>query len=141
MQYASASALPWDDISRLNQDDVQTVVRIKSDADVIEALSLKKSHDHIVVSGTRHSQGGHIVYPGAIVLDMSGYNQVISLSASNKTIVVQSGTTWAQIQQAANPHGLSIKVMQSSNIFFGWWLAQCKCTWSRSSIRSAYRNC
>ncbi|MCP4767385.1 MAG: FAD-dependent oxidoreductase [Gammaproteobacteria bacterium] len=117
MQYPSVGAVSWDDISRLNQDDVQTVVRVKSDSDVVDALGRVKSQGHIVVSGTRHSQGGHIVYPGAIVLDMTEYNKVISLSVSGRTIVVQSGTTWAQIQQAVNPHGLSIKVMQSSNIF------------------------
>ena len=71
----------------------------------------------VVISGSRHSQGGHIVYPGALLLDMSGFNQVISLSPENRTITVQSGVTWSQIQQAINPHGLAIKVMQSSNIF------------------------
>jgi decaprenylphospho-beta-D-ribofuranose 2-oxidase len=30
---------------------------------------------------------------------------------------VQSGITWEQIQEAINPYGLAIKVMQSSNIF------------------------
>lgn len=32
-------------------------------------------------------------------------------------IRVQSGATWAQIQDYINPYGLSIRVMQSSNIF------------------------
>ena len=117
MQLTSVAADSWDDISRLNRTEVQTIVRVKSEADVVAALQRLKPQEHIVISGTRHSQGGQIVFPGAVVLDMSGYNNIVSLSVKNKSIIVQSGTIWAQIQQAINPHGLSIKVMQSSNIF------------------------
>ncbi len=113
----SLIATSWDDISRLNRETVQEIVRVKTETDVLAALNRATYRNPVVISGTRHSQGGQVVYPGAIVLDMSGYNEIVSLSPASKTIVVQSGVTWAQIQQAINPHSLAIKVMQSSNIF------------------------
>ena len=76
--YLSASAETWDDISRLNQEEVQAIVRVKSESDVVDALSRATPSHPVVISGTRHSQGGHVVFPGAIVLDMSGYNKIVS---------------------------------------------------------------
>lgn len=112
-----AFAVTWNDISRLNPEKVKAVVRVKSEGDVINTLQNLAPGNHVVVSGTRHSQGGHIVYPGAIVLDMTQFNEIVSISSESKTIAVQSGATWSQVQHAANRHGLSVKVMQSSNIF------------------------
>lgn len=48
---------------------------------------------------------------------MRGYNQIIALDTKKKTIRVQSGATWEQIQNYINQYGLSVRVMQSSNIF------------------------
>src|SRR5207249_7851649 len=33
----------------------------------------------VSVAGSRHSQGGHTYYDGAVVLDMKGFNEVINL--------------------------------------------------------------
>jgi decaprenylphospho-beta-D-ribofuranose 2-oxidase len=41
----------------------------------------------------------------------------LNIDEKKKTIRVQSGTTWKQVQDAADPYGLAVKVMQSSNIF------------------------
>jgi decaprenylphospho-beta-D-ribofuranose 2-oxidase len=42
---------------------------------------------------------------------------VLDFDLQNKTITVQSGATWDDIQKYVNPHGLAVKVMQSQNIF------------------------
>lgn len=110
-------AQTWNDVSKLNPETVKAVVKVNDENDVVTALKVLPPGNHIVISGTRHSQGGHIVFPNATVLDMSGFNKVVSISPQNKTIVVQSGATWADLQEVANKHGLSVKVMQSSNIF------------------------
>ena len=107
----------WNDVSKLNPVEVGRIVAVGTEADVVEALRSRSSGERVVISGTRHSQGGHIVYPGAIVLDMSSFDRVLSVSPGDKTVVVQSGATWSQVQRAANRHGLAVKVMQSSNIF------------------------
>lgn len=76
-----------------------------------------KTGETIAIAGMQHSQGGHTLYPEGTLLDMKGYNKILAFDPGAKTITVQSGVTWADIQQKINPYGLSIKVMQSQNIF------------------------
>ena len=90
-------------------DDVATLRDIVSEA---RGKGLKLS-----ISGSRHSQGGHAYYQDAIVLDMTSFNKVLGLDVQGKTIRVQSGAKWSEVQEHINPHGLAVKVMQSSNIF------------------------
>jgi len=113
----TANASTWNDISRLNLEVVNDIVQVHTESDVVDTLKSLSSGEHIVISGTRHSQGGHITYPGAIVLDMTNFNKVISIFPKRKSIIVQSGATWSQVQKAVNKYGLSVRVMQSSNIF------------------------
>jgi FAD/FMN-containing dehydrogenase len=114
---AQANAESWNDISRLNPEVVSKIIKIHSQDDVIAILSDLPKDTRVAISGTRHSQGGHIVYPNGIVLDMTSFNEVMSVSPKEKLIIVQSGATWAMVQEEANQHGLAVKVMQSSNIF------------------------
>jgi FAD/FMN-containing dehydrogenase len=79
-----------------------------------EAIETNKK---ISIAGKQHSQGGHTYYKDAIVLDMTSYNKILDFDKENKTITVQSGATWDDIQRYVNPHGLAVKVMQSQNIF------------------------
>ena len=112
-----ACANTWNDISRLNPESVSQIIRVNEKSDVINTLKNLPQNTRVTISGTRHSQGGHIVYPNAVVLDMTGFNKIISISPEDRSIIVQSGATWAQVQEAANEFGLAVKVMQSSNIF------------------------
>src|SRR5690606_35729880 len=73
--------------------------------------------DEISIAGMQHSQGGHTEYPDGILLDMKPYNEILEFDAEKKTITVQSGATWADIQERINPYGLALKVSQSQNIF------------------------
>lgn len=123
----TASVLIWlsasepliaSDVNRLMSGRVHGIVSVKTTADIAAALDkAKKKNLKIAISGARHSQGGHSFYDGAIILDMTKYNQILQLDPVNKIIRVQSGATWGDIQEHIHPHGLSIRVMQSSNIF------------------------
>ncbi len=82
--------------------------------------ALREAHDKnwkVSIAGSRHSQGGHTYYNGALVLDMKDFNEILDLDLQNKTITVEAGATWDDIQNYINPHGLAVKVMQSSNVF------------------------
>lgn len=106
------------DVSRLFPVEVKEIVKGKEEQAIINAV--KKANDQnmpISIAGKRHSQGGYIFYRDALLLDMTSYNKVLDFNQTEKTIRVQSGATWADIQQYVNPYGLSVKVMQSSNIF------------------------
>ncbi|MGX7596809.1 FAD-binding protein [Planococcus plakortidis] len=80
-------------------------------------LDAKSQGDPIAIAGMQHSQGGHTVYPDGILLDMKPYNKILRFDARKKTITIQSGATWRDIQDYINPYGLALKVSQSQNIF------------------------
>jgi decaprenylphospho-beta-D-ribofuranose 2-oxidase len=89
--------------------DVEQLRAVIADA---RARGLKVS-----IAGSRHSQGGHTYSAGGVRLDMRSFNRVLAIDPAARTITVQSGATWAEVQRAIAPQGLAIKVMQSSNIF------------------------
>ena len=114
---SKVDAESWNDVSRLNPEVVSKVIKIHSQEDLMAVFDHLQEGSKVTISGTRHSQGGHIVYPNGIVLDMTGFNKVISILPEERLITVQSGVTWEAIQKVANQYGLAVKVMQSSNIF------------------------
>lgn len=114
----ASNTLIVDDISRLNATHIASLISVHAEKDVLQAIrQASQEHRKIAIMATRHSQGGHNSAPDAIVLDMRPFNQIIKFHPQAKTIRVQTGATWAQIQELINPHGLAVAVMQSSNIF------------------------
>lgn len=71
----------------------------------------------ISFAGQKHTQGGHTFCENGIVIDMKPFNKIISIDRDTKLLRVQTGATWEKIQNAINPYGLAVKVMQASNIF------------------------
>ena len=114
--------LIFHDISRINPekvlaiDSVETTTQIQSIIKEANEKWLKVS-----IAGSRHSQGWHTYYKDNVVIDMRSYNKILKLDETNKLLTVQAGATWDDIQRFLNPYGLSVKVMQSSNIFTVWW--------------------
>ncbi len=107
-----------DDVSRLNQTRVSEILRPRSEEELKQALDRARQLGRKVsIAGKTHSQGGHAFYHDAVHLDMTAFNKVIELRRLEKTIRVQSGATWKQVQDHVNSHGLAVAVMQSSNIF------------------------
>ncbi len=93
----------------VKEDKLEQIREIVMDAD---SRGLKVS-----ISGSQHSQGGHTYYNDAVVLNMKSYNEILNLDLKNKVLTVQSGATWDDVQRYINQYNLSVKVMQSSNIF------------------------
>ena len=60
--------------------------------------------------------GGQTFTHGGVVLDLRDFNR-ISLDKQHKTVNVQSGVRWWQLQQFLDKEGLAVKAMQSINIF------------------------
>lgn len=71
----------------------------------------------VSVGGGRFSMGGQVAYPDSLHLDMRGMNQVVSLDPNRRVVRVQAGITWRDLQEALDPHNLSVKVMQSYSNF------------------------
>jgi FAD/FMN-containing dehydrogenase len=75
--------------------------------------ALLSHHGPISLGGGRFSQGGQIGHPDSLHIDLRGLNQILHLDHEARTITVQSGATWRQIQEQINPHGLSVRIMQT----------------------------
>ncbi len=106
------------DVARLIPIKVHEVDRLDTVADLQAIVKEAKERGlKISISGAQHSQGGHTYYADAVVLDMTAFNKVLNLDEQTKVIRVQSGARWRDVQEYAAPHGLAVKVMQSSNIF------------------------
>jgi decaprenylphospho-beta-D-ribofuranose 2-oxidase len=106
------------DIGGLMPTKIEKVTKGEEEQGIIDTVKRAvEENKKVSIAGKMHSQGGHTYYPGSVVLDMTGYNRILDLDVDQKTIRVQSGATWNDVQEAANPHGLAVKVMQSQNIF------------------------
>lgn len=99
------------DVTRLNPTPVWSVVTPRSIAGVQDAV--RRTTGAISVGGGRFSMGGQVASPGSLHLDMRGMNRILEFSPARKTIRVEPGVRWCDIQRFVDPHGLSVKVMQT----------------------------
>ena len=107
----SADPVIVNDITQLNPVAVARVVTPRT---VDEVRELVRSHSGpISIGGGRFSMGGQIATEGSLFLDMRGMKRVVVFSPENRTITVEPGITWRAIQELIDPHGLSVKIMQS----------------------------
>jgi FAD/FMN-containing dehydrogenase len=104
------------DVSCLNRTAVHGIVQITSVDDIKNALQYARENGlKVSMAGKKHSMGGHAFYKNNLVLDMKSFNQ-IELHEDTKTITVQSGAAWHDIQSFLHPK-YAVKAMQSSDIF------------------------
>lgn len=106
------------DVARLLPTRVLRIDRVRK-VEQLEAIlrEAKERNWKVSIAGSRHSQGGHTYYDGGVVLNMKDFDRVLALDRDRKTITVEAGATWDDVQRYINPYGLAVKVMQSSYIF------------------------
>ena len=79
--------------------------------EIVEAV---RTHEGpIAIGGGRYSMGGQTAAPGALQIDMRRFNRILALDTAARTITVQAGARWREIQEALDPHDLSVKIMQT----------------------------
>jgi decaprenylphospho-beta-D-ribofuranose 2-oxidase len=93
-------------------DDIRSVEQLQG-----ILLDAKRRRLKVSIAGSRHSQGGQTYTAGGVVLNMRGFNRVLGVDPVARTVTVESGATWDEVQRAIAPRRLALKVMQSSNIF------------------------
>jgi len=57
--------------------------------------------------------GGQTATEGALFINMRQFDRILSFAPAEKTITVQAGIRWRQIQEHIDPANLSVKIMQS----------------------------
>jgi FAD/FMN-containing dehydrogenase len=110
------------DFSRLSPSHASRVVVVPNDAAAAErqvcALVMKAAadHEHVAVSGARHSMGGHTLYPGGVVLDMTGFH-ALQLNREKTVLTAGAGARWSEVIAFLDHAGRSVAIMQSNNDF------------------------
>jgi FAD/FMN-containing dehydrogenase len=103
------------DVTQLNPIAVSRVITPTTTEEIVAAV-----RDHpgpIAIGGGRYSMGGQTATEGALQIDMRGFNRILAFSPTEKTIRVQAGTRWRQIQEAIDASDLSVKIMQTYSNF------------------------
>jgi len=100
-----------DDVTQLNPIIVDAVCRPKTIEELQEVVN--KSTGTISIGGGRFSMGGHTASKGSLHIDMRGLNAIEDFDPKEKTITVQAGIRWCDIQRHVDSHDLSVKIMQS----------------------------
>ena len=106
------------DVGRLYPTHVKEIVKENKVEDLQKIIGYAREKGiKISIAGSQHSQGGHTYYKDAVVLNMKNFNKILNIDLKNKILTVESGATWDDVQRYINPYNLSVKVMQSSNVF------------------------
>lgn len=78
---------------------------------------VKHAKGHLAIAGAQASQGQHVWVPFGTTLDMTKMNRIKHLDVEAKTITVEAGISWKDIQTFLVPYGLTVMTMQSYNDF------------------------
>jgi len=104
------------------------VVRPTSEEQLARLVRLAQREGVALVprSWATSGYGGTLPPEGAIVVDLSGWQRVLSVDADNLTVRVQGGAIWEQIDREIQRQGLALRLYPSSypSSSAAGWLAQ-----------------
>ena len=99
------------DVTQLNPIQVNQLIRPNTIAEITEAIN--SSSGPISIGGGKYSMGGQTAYENSLHIDMRSFKQVLALDTIKKTITVQPGISWRELQKEIDPYNLSVKIMQT----------------------------
>ena len=99
------------DVTGLNPVPLEGVIVPTTVGEIVEAV--RTHQGPIAIGGGRYSMGGQTAAPGALQIDMRRFNRILTLDTVARTITVQAGARWRQVQEAIDPHDLSVMIMQT----------------------------
>ena len=99
------------DVTQLNPIVVNDVFVPKSISELQDFI--KNTKGSVSVGGGRFSMGGQTASVQSTHIDTRALNKIISFSKEEKTIKVEAGIRWCDIQRFVDQHDLSIKIMQT----------------------------
>jgi FAD/FMN-containing dehydrogenase len=84
------------------------IIRCSGTADVIDGVNLAREHGLLLaVRAGGHHVAGHGTVDGGLVLDLRDMNGVW-VDPANRTVRVQGGATWGQVDREAQVSGLAV---------------------------------
>lgn len=99
------------DVTQLNPVTVARIIEPTTTEEIVEAVRTHKGP--VSIGGGRYSMGGQTATEQALQIDMRRFNRILAFDKAARTITVQSGARWRQIQEHIDPHDLSVMIMQT----------------------------
>ncbi len=99
------------DVTGMNPVVVAGVLKPRSIDEIREAV--ETTDGPISVGGGRFSMGGQTASHQSLHIDMRGFNQIVEFSQEARTIKVQTGIRWCDIQRHIDGFDLSLSIMQT----------------------------
>jgi FAD/FMN-containing dehydrogenase len=99
------------DITQLNPIVVANVATPLTSDELIDII--RSAEYPVCIGGGRFSMGGQTASPQSMHIDMRYLNHVLEFSPADKTIKVQAGIRWCDIQHHIDVANLSVKIMQT----------------------------
>lgn len=107
----SGARIVVNDVTALNPVPVLAVVRPTSVEEVQDIL--RRTSGPVSIGGGHFSMGGQTASPGSVHLDLRSLAGIVRFDPDARTIRVRAGTRWCDLQRFLDPHGLSVKIMQT----------------------------
>lgn len=99
------------DVTQLNPVTVSEVLVPTTTREIVSAVT--RHSGPISIGGSRHSMGGQTATPAGLQIDMRHFDRILAFDSVRRTITVQTGVRWRQIQERIDSANLSVKIMQS----------------------------
>ncbi|HOZ51564.1 MAG TPA: FAD-binding protein [Chitinophagaceae bacterium] len=99
------------DVTQLNPIEV-TSIKIPHTKEELQEI-IQYSDLPISIGGGRFSMGGQTASAKTLHIDMRKLNAILEFSPEKKTIKVEAGIRWCDIQKKIDSSNLSIKIMQT----------------------------
>ncbi len=113
---ALAGATPIvSNVSQLYPVEVARIAAPLSTEDV--AREIRGWAGKVAIGGGRYSMGGQTAVALGLHLDMRRMNRLLHFDQTARTVRVQAGMTWRELQDTLDPAGLAVKSMQSFSNF------------------------
>lgn len=107
----NSTSLIVNDVTQINPIQVWGISTPLCVEDVQNAV--RQNAVPISIGGGHFSMGGQTASVGSLHLDMRRMNKVLNFSPEDRTIRVQAGARWCDLQRFLDPHDLSVKIMQT----------------------------
>lgn len=107
----AARSLQVGNVTGLYPVEVARISVPRSAAEV--AAALVSWPGRAAVGGGRYSMGGQVAVKAGLHIDMRQMNRLVWLRAGERTVRVEAGMRWRDLQDHLDPVGLAVKTMQS----------------------------
>jgi FAD/FMN-containing dehydrogenase len=108
---SEATPLSVENATRLYTVEVARIVAPRSCEEVRRAV--REWPGAIAVGGARYSMGGQVAIALGLHIDMRRMNRLVWLRPETKTVRVEAGMRWRDLQDHIDGHQLSVRTMQS----------------------------